>query len=347
MPKFQYKVFFEKLSVFFKTKIRPKLALLSELLVTFISSWWHVLIIAFAALLFLYYPIGALLVNNIDTNTDYEITDNSPQSATVDMMAFMVNREVNDKMWTPNLPFFFPSYFLDNMPNFQLGMFDTLGKFSGNLAARIEKNIINDKNELHLKEAATLLKYPGTVWLFSPTNKLKPAPSANTQYRKARKQLIKFNQGLGNGSEIFYKNADDLAFMLDKSRNDIWKSVTKKLEAGIRENSTSLIDNHADDIFYYNQGKIYAYYLLFKALGVDYKEILVASNQYGNWTVMLKAMENASSVSPLIVRNGEIDSLSAPNHLATLGFYMLKAQTMMKKIEDKIITANKGKIYAH
>lgn len=347
MPKFQYKAFFEKLSVFFKTKIRPKLALLSELLVTFISSWWHVLIIAFAALLFLYYPIGGLLVNNIDTNTDYEITDNNPQSATVDMMAFMVNREVNDKMWTPNLPFFFPSYFLDNMPNFQLGMFDTLGKFSGNFASRIEKNIIEDKNELHLKEAAALLKYPGTVWLFSPTNKLKPAPSANTQYRKARKQLIKFNQGLGNGSEIFYKNAEDLAFMLERSRNDIWKSVTKKLEAGIRENSTSLIDNKADDIFYYNQGKIYAYYLLFKALGVDYKEILVASNQYGNWTVMLKAMENASSVSPLIVRNGEVDSLSAPNHLATLGFYMLKAQTMMKKIEDKIITANKGKIYAH
>lgn len=336
MPKLQLKEIIDKTGVFFKTKIQPKLALLPEILVAFLSSWWHVLIIAFAALIFLYYPLGGLLVNNIDTNTDYEIKQNNPQSATVDMMAFMVNREINEKMWTPNLPFFFPSYFLDNMPNFQLGMFEALSNFAGGFAARIEKNIIEDKNELHLKEAADLLKYPGTVWLFSPTNKLMPAPSANTQYRKARKQLIKYNHGLSDGSEIFYKNPEDLAFFLKRARKDLWKSVTKNLEGSIRENSSSLIDNKSDDIFYYNLGKTYAYYLLFKALGSDYKDTLVSTNQYGTWTVMLKALENGAKISPSIVRNGELDSFSAPNHLAGLGFYMLKAQTLMQKIEDKI-----------
>lgn len=348
MPKLQLKNLLSQISAFFRTKILPKLSKLPNFFVLFISSWWHVLLIAFAALIFLYYPIGGMLVNNIDTNTNYEIKeDNSNQSATVDMMAYIVNREVNDKMWTPNLPFFFPSYFLDNMPNFQLGMFEVLSSFSNAFASRVEKNIVDNKDDLYLKEAAGLLKYPGTVWMFSPGNKLIPAPSANTQYRKARKSLIKYNQGLNDGSEVFYKNANDLAFFLQKAQKDLWRSATKNIEHSIRENSSDIIDNNADDVFYSNSGKVYAYYLLFKALSNDYKQIIVASNQYGTWTTMLKTLENASQISPMMVRNGELDSFSAPNHLSNLGFYMLKAQSLMQKIADKLTVPNKENIHAN
>jgi hypothetical protein len=339
MPKFQFKDLTSRTAAFFKQKVLPRLSHLPDYLVLFVSSWWHVILIAFAALVFLYYPIGGLMVSSIDTNTSYEIKEpETNQSATVDMMAFIINREVNEKMWTPNLPFFFPSYFLDNMPAFQLGMFDTLAKFSSGFAERTGNLVMADDLPHHLQEAAVLLKYPGTVWMFSPTNRLLPAPSANTQYRKARKHLIKFNAALADGSEVWYKNPEDLTLLLNRARSDLWKNATRQLERQIRENSADLIDTKADDVFYYGQGKAYAYYLLFKALGHDYKNIIVKKDAYGIWTSMLKALENAAQITPAVVRNGKLDSLGAPNHLAALGFYVLKAQTLMNRIVDKINT---------
>ena len=51
----------------------------------FLNSWWHTLIIALAAIVFLYYPLGGLLVSNIDRNIGYEINETHPeQSATVE-----------------------------------------------------------------------------------------------------------------------------------------------------------------------------------------------------------------------------------------------------------------------
>ena len=174
--------------------------------------------------------------------------------------------------------------------------------------------------------------------MFSPTNRLLPAPSANTQYRKARKHLIKFNAALADGSEVWYKNPEDLTLLLNRARSDLWKNATRQLERQIRENSADLIDTKADDVFYYGQGKAYAYYLLFKALGHDYKNIIVKKDAYGIWTSMLKALENAAQINPAVVRNGKLDSLGVPNHLAALGFYVLKAQTLMNRIVDKINT---------
>ena len=344
MPKFQLKSFFNSSISFFRQKILPGLSHLPDYLILFVSSWWHIILIVFAALIFLYYPIGALIINNIDTDTNYEIREpETGQSACIDMMAFIINREVNEKMWTPNLPFFFPSYFLDNMPAFQLGMFDSLAKFSAVFARHSGHLVIDNDSPHHLQEAANLLKYPGTVWMFSPSNGLLPAPSANTQYRKARKHLIKFNATLTTGSEVWYKNSADLSQLLTFVAKDLWTNTIRQLEQHIRENSSGLIDTKADDIFYYSQGKAYAYYLLFKALGYDYKDIIVTKNVYSSWTSMLKALENAAQLSPIIVRNGEVDSFSAPNHLAALSLYILKAQTLMNKIDNKINTPTPNK----
>lgn len=298
----------------------------------FVASWWHTMIIALAGLVFLYYPIGGLLVSNIDRNTAYEINENHPeQSATVEMITFIINREVNEKIWSPNLPFFYPSYFLDNMPNFQLGMFDALSKFTSSFTKRIDKKISGSEDKSDLKMAAELLRYPGTVWMFSAENKLLLAPSANNQYRRARRLLINFNNNLGNGRETFYKSPTDLAYILNKSRINLTRS-SSLLEGYIREESSSWLDTKADDIFYYQQGKAYAYYLLFKALGSDYKDIIVAADQYRNWISLLKALEEASSIQPMVIRNGELNSLTAPNHLSYLNMYIIKARNLLAGI---------------
>ena len=62
----------------------------------FFRSWWQLIAILFACILFLYYPIGGLLVEDIYTYTDIEIVQNRPElSSEIDMMSFIINREVS------------------------------------------------------------------------------------------------------------------------------------------------------------------------------------------------------------------------------------------------------------
>ena len=181
MPKVDVKKFVaEKTARLRKMKMpkfkKPKVYI-RWLSLLFRGSWVKVAAVVVTVFLVLYYSLGGWLVQNIDTTTDYEIRTTDNQSATVEMMSFLINREIRENMWTPNLPFIFPSYFLDNMPNFQLGVVSSLKTTSAALAARLDKTVAQ-KSDMPLKSAAEYLSYPGTVWMFSPANKLVPAPSA-------------------------------------------------------------------------------------------------------------------------------------------------------------------------
>lgn len=307
----------------------------------FISSWGHILLAGIILFLCLYYPLGAWITNNIDRNTNYEInTHNTKQSATVEMAAFIVKREVNDKIWTANVPFFFPSYFLDNMPNFQLGMMNATADIVNSLSKRIDSPIIDQEKISVLQKAAQLLQYDGKTWMFSPNNRFTPVSSANTQYRKARKNLLAFNQALNTDELLFYRRPEDLVFILKRINRNLKKSI-ETIDSQVREENTSWTDFRADDVFYYNQGKAYAYYLLLKALGHDYKNILVEKNAYLSWTKSIKALEDASGIEAPLIRNAELNSLTAPNHLLYLAYYIEKAQNLNKDIISALRKENK------
>ena len=287
-----------------------------------VNTWPKLILLFVLAFIFLYYPMGALISENIDKNTNYEFHKNGNRSVTIDAMAFLIRREVYNKSWTPGLPFVFPAYMLDNMPSFQLGLMSSVSTLSKAFAARVDVPLKDEDS--HLQQAAELLQYPGTIWMFSPNNKLVPAPSSNSQYRRARKQLQNYNQELATGRAILITKAEDLHYILNIVKKDFIKSA-RRLESQIREHSSDFYDGKADDVFYYEQGKIYSYYLLLKALGADYKEIILQHDIYQPLTKLLNTLETATKLNPMVVRNGETDSLTAPNHLAALGFYSGKA----------------------
>lgn len=338
-----HKTFFENVKKFIQEKKgKIKFSFSFEKFLHFLTTWWHFLLAGFALFIFLYYPLGGWILHNIDKDTNYEVKlANNKQSATIDMASFIIRREVNDKLWTANSPFFYPSYFLDNMPSFQLGMIDATAQVIDSLQKRIDMPIQNANEETELKKAANLLKYDGKIWMFSPQNSFSPAPSANTQYRKARKSLIAYNQALINEEYIFYKRPNDLIFILKKINKNLSKSINE-LDAQIREESSSWVDLKADNIFYYNQGKAYAYYLLLQALGHDYKDILVEKEAYVTWTKSIKALENAVNVDAAYIRNAELNSLAAANHLLYLAYYIEKAQNSNKNIISKLEKAGKN-----
>ena len=295
-----------------------------------ITSWPRLSLWLFGTLIVLYYPLGAFMTNSIDTDTSFETPATDSQSATVSTAAYLIRREINNKIWTPNLPFFFPASILDNMPAFQSGLMSSLA----NVIITMNKRIPIEKDS-SLHTAAELLNYPPTIWMFSPQNKLLPAPSSNSQYRRARKHLLKYNEALASGETVFLKRPQDLLYILRRIEQDIQKG-TLTIEAHVREYSDSLIDNRADDLFFYQQGKLYGYHLMLKALSADYKEIIVSSGLYEPWTRLLKTLENASRISPLIIRNGAPSSSWAPNHLIALGYYASRAAASLLEICPKL-----------
>ncbi len=321
--------------VFAKSIWQKKLSYQIKRSADFFGSSWRIIAFIFCGIIFLYYPLGALIINDIDTDTSVDVSDSETnRSATIETISYLIRKEVNDKIWTPNLPFFFPSYILDNMPEFQLGLIDGVSNFTASIALRWEQKVGTQEERL-LTQASQLLQYSPHIWMFSSENKLMPAPSAPSQYRKARKILIKYNQELNNEKIILYKTPQDLIFFLKNISNNLHKVATK-LENHIREESYDYIDNQADNLLYQAKGLAYAYYMLLKALAVDYKNVLIDTETYPEWTRMLKALENASQLNPILVRNGEINSSLAPNHLSTEGFYLLKARSIMQNISYQL-----------
>lgn len=141
-------------------------------------SWPKAFAAAVALLVLSYYPLGGLLSENIDRTPDYNLTrESEQQSLTVETMRFLINREVNENLWTANLPPFFPSYFLDNMPNYQQGIVSALAVTAAVIGEETQCPE-NGREKAVMNGAAELLKYPGNVWLFAPDNKLKIAPSS-------------------------------------------------------------------------------------------------------------------------------------------------------------------------
>jgi hypothetical protein len=298
------------------------------------ASWWQIVTSAVVGLILLYYGLGGWAINNIDTSFSYKPKDEDGRLSSIDMISHLINREVYDKLWTPNLPFLFPSYFLDNMPNFQQGIISATSK-SVSAFNHIPLTTATETARTNLNEATSLLKYPGNVWLFSPQNHLLPAPSSNTQYKKGRKKLNAFNAEIAGGQVVLERTPQNLSLLLTQIKKDIGRLIVNT-EDHIRENSDSFFDTKADDVFYFEQGKLYAYSQILKNLGHDFKNVLVKYDIYQQWTSLIKALEDASTLSPLVVRNGKLDASTAPNHLMIINYFGAKAVNRLNNIINKL-----------
>ncbi len=296
----------------------------------FIKRSWKSIAIILPAVLVLYYIIGSWATDNINKTPLAEVAMPEKGLAVADSVANLISREVDDHMWTPNLPIIFPGYVLDNMPQFQRGIIKSLKNTTMVLSRGYSSS--------ELAKAAELLKYPADVWLLSKTENLSLAPSSGAQYRKARKALQRFNeqelQPLGSSDELLQK-------LLAVINRDTGR-VMNKLETEVREHSTDWFDNAADDVFYNAQGQMYAYYVVLKAMAADFKAQILLAEQYENWTILTKTFEDALALSPSVVRNGEPDSVFAPNHLLILNGYAAKIRYQLNIIASALQNTRLG-----
>ena len=268
------------------------------------KSWKSAAIIG-PLLLLLYYFIGSMFVNNIDKNLQFYSRKQEKGYTFIAVTADLIKREIDDHMFTPNLPFIFPASVLDNMPSFQKGIFQSL--------SYLIHFVSPDITSKEFQKADTLLQYPSNVWLFSKTKDFKIEPSSPAQYRKARRFLIKFNE-----------NTNKNAFVLQTLLSGIKQDLTQ-IDFLLQKSIENEKKNRADDIFYMVQGRLYVDYLLLRAVRTD---------MVFDCTEALRFLEKALQLEPIVVQNGKIGNSFRPNHLLELAYYTLKSNLAIN-IEEK------------
>ncbi len=287
----------------------------------YIKRSWKSIAIVLPLILFAYYSIGGYVTNSINKDTSVQINLPSEGLAVIKAGADLIKNEVDDNMWTPNLPFIFPGYILDNMPAYQTGVLE---------AVKYSVKAFNDTHvSAELSNAYELLKYPPNVWILSKEKDLSLAPSSGAQYRKARKELLKFNESYEFAAADNIKLQTKLVKTIEKHL----KKVSENLANQVLEFSSDWVDFNADSTFYNAQGCIYGNYILLKSMMVDFKSNIVNEKQYDKYTSMLKTLEDALALNPLIIRNGEEESVMSANHLATLNYYVTKSLYQLSNMQ--------------
>jgi len=296
---------------------------------------WTVRIVV--AALILYYPVGAIIIENIDDDPQFAPRDTAPgESRAVSVASDLVNREVDVHQWTPMQPFFMPAGILDNMPNFQRGIMAALGRFSTELMDQLGRTRGSSQTDRDLEQARGFLNEQPNIWIWQPSVSLLPSATSAQKYRAGRDKLIAYNKRLASGQAVFERRADNLQALLDRIAND-HGSDSAVIDQQIIEQAGNLFDRHCDDIFYFNKGRLYANYLLLRELGRDFDAVIKEKGLANAWNGTVDTFRIAAELDPWVVWNGYPDGFLIPNHLAAQGFYLLRARTQLREISSILL----------
>lgn len=285
----------------------------------------------------LYYPVGALLVHQIDDDPNFAPAE-VPQGAShaVAMAAALIEREVGDHAWPGNDPWFFPGYILDNMPNYQQGIIQALNRFTLEMTDQIGRARGSSQVDPDLSKARGLLSYSGDVWVWDLSVSWWPTAPSDQQYMSARDALLAYNQRLAAGSAVFDRRADNLLATLDRIGKDLG-SASAALEQRVESHAGVWIDVEADDRFYRTKGELYGYALLLRELGKDFEPVIQERALTKLWGEMLGNLQLAAGLRPWVVMNGAPDGQLLPSHLAAQGFFLLRARSQIYEISDVLL----------
>jgi hypothetical protein len=295
---------------------------------------WPLLLVG---LLVVYYLGGMLWLHEIDDDPEFALESSVPEgsSRAVALAADLIDREINTHRWVANDPFFMPGSLLDNMPEYQQGIVTAISRFSLELADQIARTRGSSQVDPDLDRAAGLLRYPGNIWIFDFRTSWAPTASSEQQYRQAMAALRSYNERLSQGQAVFETRADNLLGTLDRIAADIGSS-SAALDHQIRAASI-WPDFAADNLFYATKGRLYAYFLLMRALQVDFANVIRERQLGSAWSQTVESFREAVALQPWVVVNGKPDAQFMPSHLASQGFFLLRARTQLREISNILL----------
>lgn len=300
----------------------------------FSSKLWMLLIIP---VFFIYYPIGMVWVHKIDDSPTIDITPYAKEnsSAAVATSIALIDKEVNKNHFTPNDPFFYPGAALVRMPAFQRGVIASAARFAIELQDQLGRSRGSSGIDPDLQKAAGLLNYSPNVWMWDFSVSFFPTASSEKQFNEGMKSLIRYNDRLAKGEANFEKRADNLLQTLDRMASDLG-SASAAIDNHIQYRSAFAFSASAD-VFYNTKGRMLGNYLILKALEQDFAQVITERQLTQIWNNMLDSLKEGMSSEHFLVINADTKDSIFANHLASQGFYLVRARGQMREITDILL----------
>ena len=282
-------------------------------------------------------------------------------SRVVDMQAHLLDMLVNQNDWVPATPQYTIGIFglvpwaatpwFDNKAAFQRGVLATVRRFSLDLADSLGRvrgtsgaapDLQGAASRLRVDERSRIVNSP-----FDPQLQML-ATSASASYGGAIPLYERFNERLEACDALFDARADSLLRLLDRvaadlgdmndqlqkrSRAEVWDINTKSFVPG-EGNDRGWLDFRADNLLHQARGQMYALHGLLQALRIDFSTAVTNSQLDAVWDRMEAHVAEGARFNPLMVSNGPLDGIFAPDHLAVMGEKILRSRANMLELRD-------------
>jgi hypothetical protein len=304
---------------------------------------------AFILILFIALCVFVVIIMIINSKKPDTLALESQENQVKGAYFIQVNQVLIEQMaenWLPN-DLFWPTVLLDNMPNFQIGQLEVVRYNVRVLRDNLSRMRTTDKLDDDAEAAFTSLSNDPFKWWF---------PSAESKWKLASEKLNSFHQNLLSGKSHFYPRADNLVELLSQyvslmggvntrlinAPRDLNETLSMEGEKKESSGSRELVDidipwHQIDNNFYYAQGVAYALHESFKAIRIDFMDVLVDKNSLN---LMDKILENInrSNFEPFIVFNGKPQSIFANHSLNLSGVF----NDARQKVSSLIVSLKEG-----
>lgn len=286
------------------------------------------------ALIALYYGIGALLMQRIDTNPDFTIDPAEVlegESESVAYAASVLAREVNRYGWVSNDPFYLPTSLLWNMGAYQTGILSTVLHFTESLGQALTARGMASSD---LDAAAVRLSRPGDVWEWDLSNPLGFLGRSENQYREGILALNGFNVAVADGSAPLPRDAALLTAVLDGFGQSLDAAAHRLTEEA--KSKLVFFDTDISDAFYEAKGTAYTEFVIFRGLKTDFGAVIRAHDAEGEFDNVAAALKDAALLSPLFIANGAPDGAIFPSHPYVASYFLLRAKDALDDLVAKL-----------
>jgi hypothetical protein len=305
------------------------------------KSHWGRIVVALVVLLVVL-CVAIMIVNyRFPKFFTIEMTDGKPG-----MMFTRTLVRMSDNMtdrWLPN-DMLWPTIFLDNPQNFQLGQLEAVRYSTRVLRDKLSRLRTTDKIDLDAEAAFVYFSNDPYKWIL---------PSAESKFKSGVKSLKKYEARLTAGEAEFYPRADNLNELLDQYVS-LLGGVTTRLSNAPRRKGLVLSEETAgdaytkgekyveveipwsqiDDNFYYAQGVAFGLRQMMLAIKHDFENILDVKKATELVDRIVHILDQ-SQFEPLIVLNGDRGSVFA-NHSLQLQGLLEDARQKMRSLQDMI-----------
>ena len=225
-----------------------------------------------------------------------------------------------------NTPFF------DNKASFQRGVNQAVRRTTVELVDTLGRVRGTSQIDSDLQKARENLQFSEDAWYFglNPFGPKTPTPSF---YRTAITSLRSFNERLASCQATFDARADNLIQFLDRIAGDLG-STSAILRERSENYNAGWLDTRADDRFWFAYGQLYGYYGLLHAARIDFDGVISQRSLGPLWDQTESQFRAALNITPFIISNGREDGWIMPTHLATMGFYILRARSNLVELRD-------------